>query len=220
MNSWFDDISRIIGNPMPRRRALKISSLAGASLASLIVGEARAHGNSDPCGACTSDEFCVCVQGGLCTCCKNGGGACCGLICICCDPGWGCISPDGVPECINLTRIELRSFTVDPCRDGTMALAWETATESAVAGFNIYRAKSRREPYTRITDAPIGSKAKNAAWGASYSFTDRLPGGRSFRYMLETVDMLYAGSDRYISGISTMYGPTRSTSTQNDKGPP
>ena len=80
-----------------------------------------------------------------------------------------------------------------------MSLTWETATEVDNAGFNIYRARSEGERYTKINDTLIPAKG-NATSGARYKFTDNTGEGKSY-YKLEDVDY---------NGASTMHGPVSS----------
>lgn len=224
MSEWFDDISRIVGNSIPRRQALKLigSTLAGITLSSIMPRKAGAHDSGgEICGCCVSGgecrmdvpanectgsctgeaakSFCVCADE-QCTCCAVGQVSCCGIGgCICCDsgPGKGCISPGGVPECvIGDMAIELRSFTAEAHADGTTTIEWETATEVGNVGFNLYRDTAKGGPYVKINAALIPAEC-NAISGAGYRFVDT-PGSGTFRYLLVNVDY---------NGINTLHGP-------------
>jgi hypothetical protein len=72
----FDQVSRLLATPMPRRRVLRLlgSTLATATFAGLRPGAARAE----------------CFCGGGLKCCGNGGDQCC-------DPSWPCCPKAGTP---------------------------------------------------------------------------------------------------------------------------
>jgi hypothetical protein len=80
--------------------------------------------------------------------------------------------------------------------DGTVTLAWETATEIDNAGFSLSRASTEGGPYTRITSAIIPAQG-NPITGASYNFKDS-PGPGTFRYILTDVET---------SGEIALHGP-------------
>ena len=109
MSSLFDDISRIIARPMPRRQAFKLvgGAVGGAALASLGLGRvSRAFGapaggpqplvtckpGTIPCGTgcCPSSQTCCanvcCAAGQNCSPCSGGPSKCCNPGTICC-PG-------------------------------------------------------------------------------------------------------------------------------------
>src|SRR5271165_4018590 len=95
MSKLFDDVSRIIGSPVSRRKMLGLvgGAVGGAVLASLGLGEAYGddHDNKPKCGK----HQIVCGR----TCCDPGqtccDGKCCGSkqVCCngkCCSPGQTC----------------------------------------------------------------------------------------------------------------------------------
>jgi hypothetical protein len=116
MSSLFDDVSRIVASPIPRRQALKLLSgaVGGAVLTSLGLGRASrvlgapgSGGQVDDSGGCGKGRFkCgtkCCHQDEQCCpnkrCCKKSH-KCCGDRCCssvqaccgnkCCDPGFVC----------------------------------------------------------------------------------------------------------------------------------
>jgi len=106
MDELFDDISRILASPVPRRRALKlvVGGLAGAALA--VLGFER-----PAYGACTSGKFacgtkcCDCANEQCCngtSCCAKGVD-CCGTNCDkCCASDEFCRASD--KKCIKGSR--------------------------------------------------------------------------------------------------------------------
>ena len=112
---------------------------------------------------------------------------------ICCPQGQQCAPGGG---CEPATAIELISFTAEAAADGTVTLAWETATELDNAGFNLYRARVRGGSHVKINAALIPAQG-DAVSGASYRFVDA-PGYGNFSYMLEDLDDF---------GVSTLHGP-------------
>ena len=63
----------------------------------------------------------------------------------------------------------LRSEHIEIWRQ--IILTWETATKVDTAGFNIYRAKSEKGEYTKITSLPILANG-SPTQGATYEFED------------------------------------------------
>ncbi len=84
-----------------------------------------------------------------------------------------------------VTAISLLSFTAE-VRGNKVVLAWQTATETDNAGFNLYRADSAGGPWTKVNGSLIAANG-DATSGASYTFTDR-PGRGEFYYLLEDVN--------------------------------
>lgn len=120
MNSLFDDVSRVIGSPVSRRKMLSLvgSAVGGAMFASLGL-RATAFGAQTPentakcgphqkaCGKNCCDPDRVCVEG---ICCPPGqtncNGKCCGGTCtdgVCCGKEshycGGACCPDGIVCC-------------------------------------------------------------------------------------------------------------------------
>src|SRR5437867_4293857 len=84
MDKLFDDISRVLASPVPRRRALRLifSGLVGTTVAAFGLGTAQAF-------ACPSGQFC-CPSNTTCTRCCSNSVVCCNS--KCCNPGDACIS--------------------------------------------------------------------------------------------------------------------------------
>ena len=96
------------------------------------------------------------------------------------------------------TAITLAYFDAKAGKDGSVTLAWETATEVDNAGFNLYRAKLENGKYKKINDTLIPAQGDTVS-GASYSYIDT-PGNGTFYYKLEDIDY---------NGVSTMHGPEK-----------
>lgn len=83
MSSWFDDLSRTLASPMPRRKALRSvgALMGGAFLAGVLAKPAKAAqgGCGSPCNV-QSD----CTSG---TCTGTGGTCVCGSGLCCCSSG-------------------------------------------------------------------------------------------------------------------------------------
>jgi hypothetical protein len=92
--------------------------------------------------------------------------------------------------------IDLLSFTAEVQADGSVILAWETATEVDNAGFNLYRARVWGRSPIKINDALIPAQG-DVVTGALYSFVD-WPGYGTFHYLLADVD---------VNGETTLHGP-------------
>jgi len=96
------------------------------------------------------------------------------------------------------TAVSLVDFKAKVNGDGSVTLAWETASEVDNAGFNIYRSKRTDGTYKKVNGKLIPAQG-NGAYGASYSF-EETPGSGAFYYKLEDVDY---------NGTSAMHGPVK-----------
>lgn len=106
MNKLFEEVSRIIGSPLPRRQALKLvgGALAGAALAPLTGWASNAQGQRLPTpyscppsnpNVCTGPPFAP-TNPQLSRCCAPN--TCCNNT-VCCPPGYACTSPSSPPYC-------------------------------------------------------------------------------------------------------------------------
>jgi len=96
------------------------------------------------------------------------------------------------------TVVELTSFTATPLTD-TILLAWETANELTLIGFNLYRAPSTDEPKSKLNVALIPVQSPGEAWGASYTYTDdTTTAGVTYLYWVEVLSL---------QNTATLYGP-------------
>lgn len=107
------------------------------------------------------------------------------------------------------TAITLVSFTATP-GDSGVTLAWETATETNNAGFNLHRSAGEAGPYTQINAALIPAKG-TATGGAVYSYLDTAATDPDmiYYYKLEDIDT---------NAGSTFHGPV-DTASEVDAGP-
>ena len=95
------------------------------------------------------------------------------------------------------TAVALRSFTATAVRAGAL-LRWRTATEIAIAGFDLYRVADG----TRVK---VNRRLIPAHGRGRYSRLDRgAPAGKSVRYWLDAVSL---------DGTRTRYGPAALTQT-------
>ncbi|MBN2392269.1 MAG: alpha amylase N-terminal ig-like domain-containing protein [Anaerolineae bacterium] len=98
----------------------------------------------------------------------------------------------------NPTAVTLASFTAIP-QDNAILITWETASEMANVGFNLYRSEAAAGPFTRLNDALIPPQFPGQVIGGIYEWldTDVLP-GVAYYYQLEDLDA---------EGVSTFHGP-------------
>lgn len=109
------------------------------------------------------------------------------------------VSPSPIPSPTEPpTAVSLVNFKVKANGDGSVILAWETASEVDNAGFNIYRSKWGDGTYKKVNVKLIPAQG-NGAFGDSYSFEDT-PGRGTFYYKLEDMDE---------NGVSAMHGPVK-----------
>ncbi len=89
------------------------------------------------------------------------------------------------------TAATIATFTARQDASGRVVVAWDTASEAEVAGFNVYRAvgpAGADGPWTRANDGLIPARGA-AAGGASYRFVDEGARGiaEPLRFRLEVV---------------------------------
>ncbi len=104
--------------------------------------------------------------------------------------------------------VELSSFNAIATADNFAQISWETASESNLLGYNIYRSETEnQEDALRVTATMI--TASNQAMGASYSYTDdEVEMNTTYNYWLQSNDF---------DGTSQMFGPvTVKISDQDD----
>jgi hypothetical protein len=94
----------------------------------------------------------------------------------------------------NTVGVQLTSFTAEPAGSKAVAVAWETAYETALAGFNLYRSDD-------VARTKLNGEFIVGASPYRYIDGDVEPGG-VYDYWLEAVD---------VSGASETYGPVRAT---------
>lgn len=87
------------------------------------------------------------------------------------------------------TSVGLASFTAAPAGDG-VRLAWETASELDLLGFNLYRAVEEDGEPAAINAALIPSQAPGSTQGASYTYLDATAKpGVTYFYWVQTVTL-------------------------------
>jgi hypothetical protein len=98
------------------------------------------------------------------------------------------------------TAAQVAHFTARVAATGGVTLAWETASEADVLGFNVYRAAQAAAggagDWARVNRALVLARG-SAADGAAYTLVDA-PGVGAFSYRLEVVDA---------QGASERHGP-------------
>ena len=68
-------------------------------------------------------------------------------------------------------------------------IEWETATEVATAGFNLYRSQSEDGNYVQINEQMIPSRG-TAVSGATYTYEDQnVEAGETYYYLLEEIEL-------------------------------
>jgi hypothetical protein len=81
-------------------------------------------------------------------------------------------------------------------RPTTIEIEWETATEVATAGFNLYRSQMENGDFTQINERMIPSQG-TAVSGAIYTYEDdNVTAGETYYYLLEEIE-LTATTRRY-----------------------
>ncbi len=101
-SNWFDNVARLLANPMPRRRALRliVGGLAGSALAGLGLGRAWAQGLGNR-SSCMFDSQCMSGH------CLNG---------VCCNAGqFGCAGSSGTNDCCQSQKECCNTSTVGIC---------------------------------------------------------------------------------------------------------
>jgi hypothetical protein len=114
--------------------------------------------------------------------------------------GWNCGAEATYAGCgtISPLAVELASFTAQASADG-VTLAWETVSETANAGFNVYRGAAATGPWQRLNAALIPAAAPGSSAGHAYAWTDASGGpGQRYWYLLEDVAL---------DGAATRHGP-------------
>jgi hypothetical protein len=83
------------------------------------------------------------------------------------------------------TAVSIASFAARPARTG-IALTWRTASETELAGFNVYRSGTGRT--VRVNPRLIPAKRSGTTRGSTYRLVDRTARrGNSYTYRLEAV---------------------------------
>jgi len=95
------------------------------------------------------------------------------------------------------TAVELLTFSAALQPGGTVLVAWETASEIDVAGFNVWRAPAPGEEYLQVNERLIPG-AGDPVQGASYAFADTGCGAARCFYKLQEIDT---------RGTSVFHGP-------------
>jgi hypothetical protein len=100
------------------------------------------------------------------------------------------------------TAVMLASFTATR-RDGAIAVAWETASETALEGFHVYRQATEGE-LVRLNEALIPCQKPGSPAGASYEFVDEaVVPGVTYWYWLDVVDN-HSGATRHGPVMATV----------------
>lgn len=100
------------------------------------------------------------------------------------------------------TAVELAWFTAT-ARDSAVVLAWETASEVDLLGFNVYRAEAEGGVRTRLNEALIPAQAPGSPMGAVYDLVDEaVAPGATYWYWLAALDL---------HGEATARGPVSAT---------
>ncbi len=96
------------------------------------------------------------------------------------------------------TAVTVAAFTAWPAGGG-LQVAWETASEIDVLGFNLYRGPSSAGEYLLLNQELIACQAPGSLLGASYTWQDAsVQPGATYAYRLEVVQA---------NGASDWYGP-------------
>lgn len=86
------------------------------------------------------------------------------------------------------TPATLVSFSASLTAEGVL-VAWETAQEINMIGFNLLRENAEDGSFTQLNASLIPAQASGTSMGASYQFLDSLAaGGSGCDYLLEVVN--------------------------------
>jgi hypothetical protein len=100
------------------------------------------------------------------------------------------------PDCAKPTAVAVAHFGARWTKTG-VSLSWRTATETELAGFNLWRSSSKS--WRKVNQALIAAKQTGRAAGAAYRLLDRSSRPRgSYTYRLQVVDL---------NGKRSWYGP-------------
>ncbi len=100
------------------------------------------------------------------------------------------------------TAVVINSFTAAPARGG-IQVAWETADETDLVGFNLLRSGAEGGEFLKLNGEPIQAQYPGQPRGAAYSWLDgSVLGGVTYCYKLEVADT---------GGQSTLFGPVSAT---------
>jgi hypothetical protein len=100
------------------------------------------------------------------------------------------------------TAVTLTSFTATP-RQAAVLLAWQTAAEAGLLGFDLYRAASPDGPRIRLNEALIRPPFPGNPGGADYEYVDgAVAAATTYYYFLESLG---------IDASTTTYGPVSAT---------
>jgi hypothetical protein len=96
------------------------------------------------------------------------------------------------------SAVTVSSFTA-AVEAGRIGLAWMTASEIGITGFNLLRSASATGTYRRINSGLILNKCLGCVTGANYSYTDEtVAAGQKYFYKLQSVDH---------TGKTQLFGP-------------
>jgi Domain of unknown function (DUF4394) len=100
----------------------------------------------------------------------------------------------GPPICAP-TAVTLRSVSAVRHK-GSVSVIWRTASETALAGFHVYREQNGRR--VRATSRIVAARSSS---GSTYTFVDRsAPRGRTLHYWIQAINL---------DGSRTWHGPAR-----------
>jgi hypothetical protein len=106
--------------------------------------------------------------------------------------------------------VELLPYSAMQTADG-VTVAWETVSETANAGFNVYRGTADAGPWTKLNAALIAAQTPGAAQGNAYTYVDKtaLAAG-TYYYALEDVSTS-GNATRHTPVSVTVAGPNAVT---------
>ncbi len=124
-------------------------------------------------------------------------------------PYGGALTSDGIPIVGEIedpiksiqdpTAVVIINFETTPDKDGSMIVRWETAMETDLLYFNLYRSNAPEGDYSRINPESILAGVPGSSLGNTYQLKDGtvVPGVLAY-YKLEMV---------LVTGEHTFFGP-------------
>ncbi len=105
-------------------------------------------------------------------------------------------------EIVMPTGLGVYGLTAQTQDDGSVVVAWKTANEANMLGFDVLRSETSDESYSTINAELLAAEQSGSSGGGAYSFTDETAAGASYFYKLQV---------RGLNGLVEQLGPVVAT---------